>query len=280
VNDGSSDRTHEVCTALVDKLPHVVSYLCLAKNFGEHNAVMAGLRHAFGDYVVIMDDDFQHHPEDAVRLIDTARTRGFDLVYSSYPRRQHHWLRVVGSRFNGMVANFMLDKPRDLYLSSFKCLRQWLVREIIKYTGPFPYVDGLALRCTRNIGVVEVPHHCRSTGQSGYNLKKLVQLWLNMCVNFSVMPLRLSMVLGMVLVACGAILSVAVVLEKLTGRDVPAGWPFLAIITLLFSGAQLVMLGIIGEYLGRLFLSMNETPQCVIKESRGVRVGCGADFHG
>jgi hypothetical protein len=105
-------------------------------------------------------------------------------------------------------------------------------------------------------------------------------LWLNMCVNFSVMPLRLSMVLGMVLVVCGAILSGAVVLEKLTGRDVPTGWPFLAIIMMLFSGAQLVMLGIIGEYLGRLFLSMNETPQCVIKESRGVGVECGADFHG
>jgi hypothetical protein len=107
-----------------------------------------------------------------------------------------------------------------------------------------------------------------------------VQLWLNMCVNFSVMPLRLSMVLGMVLVVCGAILSGAVVLEKLAGRDVPTGWPFLAIIMMLFSGAQLVMLGIIGEYLGRLFLSMNETPQCVIKESRGVGVECGADFHG
>jgi glycosyltransferase involved in cell wall biosynthesis len=276
VNDGSWDRTHEVCLALVDKLPHVVSYICLAKNFGEHNAVMAGLRHIMGDYVVIMDDDCQHHPEDAVRLVDEARARGLDLVYSDYPSREHHWFRILGSRFNGMVANFMLDKPKDLYLSSFKCLSRWLVREIVKYKGPFPYIDGLALRCTRNIGRIPIAHHRRPTGRSGYNLRKLVELWLNMCVNFSVMPLRVSAVLGLTLVVCGALLGVAVVLEKFTGRDIPAGWPFLAIITLLFSGVQLLTLGIIGEYLGRLFLSINEMPQFVIKEFRGVR-GDGGD---
>jgi glycosyltransferase involved in cell wall biosynthesis len=277
VNDGSWDHTHEVCLALVDKLPHGLSYICLAKNFGEHNAVMAGLRHTMGDYVVIMDDDFQNHPEDAVRLVDEARTRGLDLVYSDYPSREHHWLRILGSRFNGMVANFMLDKPKDLYLSSFKCLSRWLVGEIVKYKGPFPYIDGLALRCTRNIGRVQVAHHRRTTGRSGYNLRKLVELWLNMCVNFSVMPLRVSALFGLILMGCGALLGVDVVLEKLTGKDIPAGWPFLAIITLLFSGAQLLMLGIIGEYLGRLFLSINETPQFVIKQFRGVRADCGDD---
>jgi glycosyltransferase involved in cell wall biosynthesis len=275
VNDGSWDRTHEVCLALVDKLPHIVSYICLAKNFGEHNAVMAGLRHSMGDYVVIMDDDCQNHPEDAVRLVDEARTRGLDLVYSDYPSREHHWFRILGSRFNGMAANFMLDKPKDLYLSSFKCLSRWLVREIVKYKGPFPYIDGLALRCTRNIGRIQVAHHRRTIGRSGYNVRKLVELWLNMCVNFSVMPLRVSAVLGLILMVCGALLGVGVVLEKLMGRDIPAGWPFLAIITLMFSGAQLLMLGIIGEYLGRLFLSINETPQFVIKEFRGVRGDCG-----
>jgi glycosyltransferase involved in cell wall biosynthesis len=277
VNDGSWDHTDEVCLALVDKLPHVVSYLCLAKNFGEHNAVMAGLRHTRGDYVVIMDDDFQHHPEDAVRLVDEAQAMGLDLVYSDYPSCEHHWLRILGSRFNGMVANFLLDKPKDLYLSSFKCLSRWLVREIVKYKGPFPYIDGLALRCTRNIGRIPIAHHRRMIGRSGYNLRKLVGLWLNMCVNFSVMPLRVSAVLGLILVVCGALLGVGVVLEKLTGRDIPTGWPFLAIITLLFSGVQLLMLAIIGEYLGRLFLSINEMPQFVIKEFRGVRADCGDD---
>lgn len=270
VNDGSRDRTHEICMALVEKFSSTVSYLCLAKNFGEHNAVMAGLRHTMGEYVVIMDDDFQDRPEDAVRLVVEAKAGGFDIVYSSYLKTEEHWFRILGSRFHGMIANVMLDKPRDLYLASFKCVSRWLVEEIVKYKGPFPYVDGLALRYTRNIGSVEVSHQPRVAGRSGYNLRKLVGLWLNMCVNFSVMPLRISVLLGFGLVACGGMLSVAVVLEKLAGLDVPSGWPFLAIIIMLFSGAQLLMLGVIGEYLGRLFLSNNGTPQFVIREYQGL----------
>jgi glycosyltransferase involved in cell wall biosynthesis len=250
VNDGSKDGTHEVCVALVEKLPHLVSYLCLTKNFGEHNAVMAGLRHARGDYVVIMDDDGQHRPEDAVRLVDEARAKGLDIVYSSYPTREHHWFRILGSRFNGMMANWMLDKPKDLYLSSFKCLRRWLVKEIVKYHGPFPYLDGLALRCTGNIGHVQVTHHRRAAGRSGYNLRKLVGLWLDMCVNFSVVPLRVSAVLGFALVLCGAVLSVVVVLEKLVRQDIPTGWPFLVISRCCSLALNWLMLGIVASISG------------------------------
>src|SRR6267378_452107 len=158
VNDGSRDRTHDECLELVERLPDMVSYLRLAKNFGEHNAVMAGLRHSLGEYVVVIDDDLQHRPEDAIRLFDEARRGHFDLVYSFFRQRHHSRHRRLGSWFNGVVANLMLDKPRDLYLSSFKCLSRRLVLEILKYRGPFPYVDGLALRCTRNIGRVEVVH--------------------------------------------------------------------------------------------------------------------------
>ena len=270
VNDGSRDRSHEVCHELAEKHRDVVTYLRLAKNFGEHNAVMAGLRHAQGAYVVVMDDDFQHRPEDACRLYEEARAKGFDLVYSSFPRREHGLGRRLGSRFNGWVANFMLDKPKDLYLSSFKCMSRWLVREIVRYRGPFPYVDGLALRCTRNIGRVEVVHQQREAGRSGYTLRKLVGLWGNMFVSFSVMPLRVSTLLGFVLIALAAAGSVYVLIEKLAGRHVPEGWPFLAIIIMLFSGSQLLILGILGEYLGRLYLAINETPQAVVQDSYGL----------
>ena len=270
VNDGSTDRTHEICLELVDKFPGTVSYIRLAKNFGEHNAVMAGLRHAQGDYVVIMDDDLQHRPEDAIRLFNEARSKGFDLVYSYFSRREHGWSRRFGSWFNGVVANFMLDKPRDLYLSSFKCLSRWLVQEVVKYRGPFPYVDGLALRCTRNIGRVEVVHQPRQAGRSGYTLRKLVGLWLNMFVSFSIKPLRVSTLLGFALLGGAGLMSLYVALEKLSGRPVPEGWPFLAIITMLFSGAQLLILGLLGEYLGRLYLAINETPQAVIQEYYGL----------
>lgn len=270
VNDGSRDRSHDACLKLVEEFPGVVSYVRLAKNFGEHNAVMAGLRRSLGAYVVIMDDDFQHRPEDAVRLFDEARAGGFDVVYSDFRRREHNWLRVLGSRFNGFVANFMLDKPRDLYLSSFKCLSRPLVAEIVKYSGPFPYVDGLVLRCTRNIGRLEVAHQEREAGRSGYTLGKLVGLWLNMFVSFSIKPLRVSTLLGFLLIAGAGVGSLWVLVETLAGRPVPAGWPFLAIITMLSAGAQLLILGIVGEYLGRLYLSINETPQAVVRELHGL----------
>lgn len=270
VNDGSTDRTHEVCGALVDKFLGIVLYIRLAKNFGEHNAVMAGLHHAEGAYVVIMDDDLENRPEDAARLVEEAREKGFDIVYSSYPRRQHSWFRILGSRFNGLVANVLLDKPKDLYLSSFKCLSRWLVDEVLKYQGPFPYVDGLALRCTRNVGRITASHQRRAGGRSGYNLRKLVGLWMNMLVNFSVVPLRTSTMIGFALCVTGGVVGVYIIVEKLAGRYIPAGWPFLVITLLVFSGVQLVMLGIIGEYLGRLFLSSNATPQFVVRELRGV----------
>jgi glycosyltransferase involved in cell wall biosynthesis len=277
INDGSHDQTHELCLALVRQFPEILSYICLAKNFGEHNAVMAGLAHATGDYVVIMDDDFQNRPEDAVRLVDEIKTRDLDILYSFYRKREHGWLRIMGSRFNGRLANVMLDKPKDLYLSSFKCLRRWLVREIVKYQGPFPYVDGLALRCTRHVGQLEVTHQPRAAGRSGYNLRRLVRLWWHVLVDFSVIPLRLSSLLGLVLVLCGVVLSAAVVFEKLMARDIPAGWPFLTVITMLFSGAQLLILGVMGEYIGHLFRATNATPQFVIRECHGLRVECGND---
>jgi len=270
VNDGSRDRSHEICLELAEKFPDAVTYLRLAKNFGEHNAVMAGLRYAQGAYVVVMDDDFQHRPEDALRLYDEARTKGFDLVYSYFPRREHGLGRRLGSGFNSWVANFMLDKPKDLYLSSFKCMSRWLVCEIVRYRGPFPYVDGLALRCTRNVGRLEVVHRPREVGRSGYTLRKLVALWGSMFVSFSVMPLRVSTLLGFVLIGLAAAGSVYVLWEKLAGRPVPEGWPFLAIIIMLFSGAQLLTLGIVGEYLGRLYLVINETPQAVVRDSWGL----------
>ncbi len=266
VNDGSPDHSDEVCREIQAAHPQAVTYVRLAKNFGEHNAVMAGLRHARGDYVVIMDDDFQNPPEEVTRLIDHAVGGDYDVVYTYYARKHHHWFRNLGSRLNSLVASYMLDKPRDLYLSSFKCLSRFAVREIVKYEGPFPYIDGLALRATRHIGKIEVRHEPRREGRSNYTLRKLMHLWLSMFVNFSVMPLRVSTVMGLLLSAVGFLLGLAVLVEKLLVPGVPIGWSSVVIAMALFSGVQLVMLGLVGEYLGRLFLSTNQTPQFVIRE--------------
>lgn len=266
VNDGSRDNSHEACFGLVEEYPLVVTYINLSKNFGEHNAVMAGLNYANGDYIVIMDDDFQNPPEEVPRLFNEAMDKQYDVVYTYYKEKKHHWFRNTGSKFNNLVANFMLQKPKDLYLSSFKCLSKFTVGEIIKYKGPFPYIDGLALRCTKNIGKIEVHHVRRQEGHSGYTFRKLVRLWLNMFVNFSIMPLRVSSLLGLAFSCIGIFFSISIVIEKLRHPDIPIGWSSLIIVVMVFSGAQLITLGILGEYLGRLFLSDNQTPQFIVRD--------------
>lgn len=266
VNDGSRDNSHEACCSLIDKYPGIIVYLQLAKNFGEHNAVMAGLNHADGDYVVIMDDDFQNPPEEVTRLVGLAENKGYDVVYSYYKKKQHHALRNMGSRFNNWVAVFMLDKPKDLYLSSFKCISRFAVKEVTKYKGPFPYIDGLLLRATRNIGKIETQHKTREQGHSGYTFHKLMSLWLNMFINFSINPLRLSSLLGFLFSGIGILLSIYIVVEKFTHPEIPVGWPFLVVAVTVFSGVQLLILGLLGEYLGRLFMTNNQTPQFVIRE--------------
>ena len=266
VVDCSPDNSLEVCKQLAAESGAPVTVLSLSRNFGEHNAVMAGLHHARGEHVVIMDDDFQNPPEEVSRLIEHARGGGYDVVYTRYARKRHHWGRNVASRLNDRVATIMLDKPRDLYLSSFKCLTQFTVQEILKYRGPYPYIDGLVLRCTRNIGTLAADHAERRVGRSGYTLRKLVALGLNMFVNFSIAPLRLSALLGVAASGIGVILGIDVVVERLLRPGVPVGWASIPVAVLVFAGVQLIMLGLIGEYLGRLFLTENQTPQFVVRE--------------
>ena len=266
VDDGSLDTSDAVCRDLSARYAGVVTYVKLGRNFGEHNAVMAGLWHARGDHAVIMDDDFQNPPEEVGRLVAHASRHGYDIVYTHSRVKHHHWLRNLGSRLNDRVANFMLDKPRNLYLSSFKCLSRFLVDQILRYRGPYPYIDGLALRCTRNIGTIEVRHAPRAEGRSNYTLRKLLRLWLNMFVNFSVMPLRVSTVVGLACSVFGLALGVEALVERLVRPGVPVGWASVLMPVVLFSGVQLVMLGLLGEYLGRLFLTENQTPQFVVRE--------------
>ena len=265
VYDCSPDNSHAVCLEAQQRHPSVVTYLQLAKNFGEHNAVLAGLNHATGEYVVTMDDDFQNPPEEVEKLVNTALAGDHDVVYVTYRVKRDSWFRNLGSRFNDFMARFLLDKPKDLYMSSFRCLNRFLVKEIIKYTGPYPYIDGLILRATRNIGQVEAEHHERNEGESGYTLRKLLSLWLNMFVNFSVMPLRISMVVGLCFSILGLVLAVYSVIEKILVPGLPAGYPTLLVAITVFSGIILIMLGLVGEYLGRMYLTANQSPQFTIR---------------
>ncbi len=265
VNDSSPDNSLEICRELVASAKVPITLLNLSRNFGEHNAVMAGLRHARGAHVITMDDDLQNPPSEVLRLLEYAQTSGNDMVYTDFEHKEHATWRNLGSRFTNRMADRLLDKPKGLYLSSFRCMNAFVVREITRYDGPFPYLDGLILQVTQSLGRIEVQHLPRAHGLSNYNLRRLVRLWLNMFVNFSVMPLRLATVGGFVLSVFGLSGTLWVLLEAML-RQTPPGWASLSVAVMFLSGVQLLMLGLIGEYLGRLYLTANRKPQSVIKD--------------
>jgi undecaprenyl-phosphate 4-deoxy-4-formamido-L-arabinose transferase len=269
VNDGSRDDSEQVCRALVREHPGTVVFLHLARNFGEHNAVLAGLGRSRGAFVGVLDDDAQNPPEEVRRLYDEARRGGFDAVYGRYRVKHHSAFRNFGSWLNDRMANVMLGKPRDLYLSSFKLMNRFVVDEIVKYRGAFPYIDGLILRTTRNIGQIDVEHRREET-PSGYDVRRLFLLWLNMLLNFSIAPLRLSALIGLAMSALSVLLMLAIVLDKLyVDPELPLGIPTVLVLSAFFAGLQLLILGTIGEYLGRLFLDHSQSPQYVVRYVEG-----------
>ena len=266
VNDGSRDTSESVCVAAADTHPATVTFVHRARNFGEHGAVLAGLHHARGEYVAILDDDGQNPPEEVRRLYDEIVAKGYDVVYGRYRVKQHGFLRNLGSALNDRLATWMLGKPRDLYLSSFKVLNRFLVDEVTTYSGAFPYIDGLILRATENIGQLDVEHRAREESQSGYTLRKLFVLWLNAFLNFSITPLRVSALLGAVTSLLSLFLLVLIVIDKLyINPGVTIGIPTVLLTVVFFAGVQLVILGAIGEYLGRLFLDHSKSPQFVVR---------------
>jgi glycosyltransferase involved in cell wall biosynthesis len=265
VNDCSPDDSLAICRGLLARARVPMTLVDLSRNFGEHNAVMAGLRQAIGAHIITMDDDLQNPPSEVLRLLEHAQKSGDDVVYTRYAHKEHASWRNFGSRFTNRVADWLLDKPKGLYLSSFRCLSAFVAGEITRYEGPFPYVDGLILQVTQSIGQVEVQHLPRRHGGSNYTLRRLVRLWLNMFVNFSVMPLRLATFIGFLLGGCGLAGTLWVVLEALFYQQ-PAGWASISVAVLLLSGVQLTMLGLMGEYLGRLYLTANRKPQSIVRQ--------------
>jgi undecaprenyl-phosphate 4-deoxy-4-formamido-L-arabinose transferase len=267
VNDCSPDNSEEICIGLTLKYPDIVSFFSLAKNVGEHNTVMAGLNKTTGDYAIIMDDDFQNPVSEVIKLTDYMIDNDFDVVYTFYDEKKHSWFRNLGSRFNDKVANLMLRKPKNLYLSSFKIINRFLIDEVIKYNLPYPYIDGLILQCTSKIGKIKVSHAERKAGKSNYTIRKLVRLWLNMFTNFSVLPLRVATILGFIFSIIGFLIGVNAIIEKIYNPQVPQGYTYLIIIISFYAGIQLIAVGMVGEYLGRMFMSHNGKSQFLIRKS-------------
>jgi len=265
VNDGSPDNSAAICRGLVHSAGVPVTYIEHSRNFGEHNAVMTGLRHVRGSFVITMDDDLQNPPEEVVRLYDHARLGGWDVVYTRFAAKQHAAWRNLGSRFANTVADWLLDKPRGLYLSSFRCMSAMVVRAVTRYRGPYPYVDGLLLQVTQRIDSIEVRHLPRAEGRSNYNLRRLIRLWLNLATSFSLAPLRMAMLLGAALAILGATGAVLVIAEAVLTRRTPSGWASIMTAILLVGGVQSIVLGVMGEYIGRTFLSANGKPQGTVR---------------
>ncbi len=267
VNDGSRDATEAIALQVIENCRVPVTFISLSRNFGEHNAVLEGLRESTGEFVVTMDDDLQNPPSEVAKLVEVARAEQRDVVYSRYDEKQHSWWRNFGSWLTNVFADWSVDKPKGLYLSSFRCLSRFVVEEIVKSSNPTPYIDALIFQVTQNVGVVKVRHDVRSSGRSGYTPRKLLRLWISMLTNASVMPLRIATLLGLVLSLCGFVGFVEVSIEHFVRRH-PLGWGSLMAAELLFSGTQLLVLGVVGEYIGRTYLRVSEKPQSVVRLRR------------
>lgn len=264
VDDGSKDNSASECAALAETYSNI-NFLQLTRNFGEHNAVLCGLTHTTKEFSVIIDDDFQNPPSEIIKLINKAK-EGYDVVYSSYAVKQHSGWRNLVSKINDRMATWFIKKPKSLYLSSFKLIRREIVDEVIKYHGPYPYIDGLILRVTRNVGVQPVLHAARKEGRSNYTLTKLLSLHINMLTNFSVLPLRCCSILGAIMVFAAFAFSIVAVVERLANPSLPLGWASIFISVFLLSGTQLIFLGILGEYIGKMYLDQNGTPPWVARK--------------
>lgn len=265
VNDGSPDNSWAEIRRLA-VADQTVLGINLRRNAGQDNAIMAGLNAASGQIVIIMDDDLQHDPNDCDELIKKVEG-GFDVCYAKFRRNKQAWWKNAGSWLNDKLANVVVGKPHHIYLSPFKAVNGDVAREITNYNGPYPYVDGLLFGVSTNVTQIEVEHHERLVGKGNYNLFSSMSVWMKVATLFSVVPLRIASLLGFVFSVIGLVLGVYFTLEKLVLRTDPVGWASLMVAVLVLGGVQLACLGILGEYIGRAFLHLNQRPQYVVKET-------------
>lgn len=269
VNDCSPDGVWDVISNMADNNPNIVG-INFAKNFGQHSALLAGYHYCTGDYVVSLDDDGQTPANEVYKLVDKLE-EGYDLVYASYGEVHQNPIRRIGSKFAKAMSDYMFDIKGDKNQgSSYYIARKFVIDELIKYENPYPYMGGLHLRVTRNMGFVFVQHRDRMEGTSGYSFKGLVNLWLNGFTAFSVKPLRLGSYAGFFFAFLGFVYAIITIIRKVfVTPNMEAGWSSIISIVLIIGGVIMVMLGLIGEYVGRIYICINNSPQYVIKEIKG-----------
>ena len=264
VNDSSPDGTFAVISALAKKDERITA-VDLTRNFGQHGALMSGFHHCRGDIVVCLDDDGQTPADEVGKLLGKLE-EGYDVVYASYEHKQHSKFRNWGTRINNKMTEIMLGKPKDLSIPSYLAAKRFIIEEMLNYKHCFPYVDGLVLRSTRRICNVPVNHRQRQQGESGYTIGKLLSLWMNGFTSFSVKPLRLATYAGVFTAFLGFIYALVIVVKYFTDSSIPEGWSSTMALQLVLGGIILVVLGLIGEYIGRIYMCINASPQFVERQ--------------
>lgn len=267
VNDCSTDGSWKVIQSLCNNSDNI-SGVSFRRNFGQDNALMSGIASSKGNYIVIMDDDLQHDPADIPELYNKC-SEGFDVCYARFRKLKQSWWKRVGSSINDSIANMLLKKPRHIYMSPFKIINGEVAREMLQYTGPFPYVDGLLLNLTSSLAEIEATHHPRFKGKGNYTFMRSLGVTLRLAMNSSVKPLRIAAYTGFVIALLGFGLAAFYLIEYFFLKRTPEGWTSLIISTLIIGGLVLATLGVVGEYLSRIYLGVNKRPQYSVKEKAG-----------
>lgn len=262
VNDCSKDTSWDIISELHAKDTRIIG-INFRKNFGQDNALLAGIRHTNGEYIVIMDDDLQHSPYDILSLYTKCK-EGYDICYGDFKIKKQATWKNFGSWVNGQLSTVLLGKPADIYLSPFKVIHNSIIQEI-RFNGPFPYLDGILLELTRNVTSIPIEHHTRFVGKSNYNIVRSISVFLKTVTSFSVIPLRIAAILGFTFAFLGFCLGFYYLYEYFTYNTIE-GWTTLIVTLLIMGGLMLMSIGLIGEYLGRMYLAINNKPQYSIKE--------------
>lgn len=269
VNDASPDSLELIIENLTLKHKNIKA-VSLSKNFGQHAAIMAGFNFVRGKVIVCLDDDGQTPAKDILKLIDLL-SDDCDIAYAEYPNKKHSLFRNFLSQINNRVSEFLLDKPKELYVVSYFAAKRFVIDEVIKYQGPYPYLPGLMLRVTRNIKTTPVDHLERLEGNSSYTFRTLVRLWLNEFTSFSVKPLRIASIIGMLLALIGFFFGMYTFINKLINPEIMVGYSSIQASIMFIGGMILIMLGLIGEYIGRIYITINNSPQYIIKSTKNIQ---------
>jgi len=264
INDCSKDNSWQKIAALAKNNNSIVG-INLRKNSGQDNALLAGLRIAKGNYSVIMDDDLQHNPEDIIKLHAECK-KGFDVCFANFNKKEQSVFKNVGSNINGKIAELLVSKPNGIYLSPFKIINKSTISEITKFAGPYPYIDGIILTITQNLTQIDTTHQQRHSGKSNYTFSKSLSVFMKLFTGFSVLPLRLATISGFIATSIGFLISLKYLYDYFITKNYIPGWTTVVVLVIFFGGLVLTTLGIIGEYIGRMYLTLNNKPQYSITE--------------